>query len=339
MGTREGTTSSKSSKPASSSQELPTIPAYPDWSSPMQAYYGTGITPPFFTSTVASPTPHPYLWGNQHPMIPPYGTPVPYTAIYPHGGVYAHPNMAMTPVSAPTTNTVAEGKGAEGKDGTSSKRHKGTAGYGGKKAGQGVKATSGSGNDGDPQSGDSGSEGSSDANEDNNPQEFGTSTSQDNAAGANVHPSLTGKPVSSAPATNLNIGMDVWNSSSAHGAAKIRPTVSPALVPSAMMPDQWIQDEREIKRQRRKQSNRESARRSRLRKQAECEELQAKVESLTTENSTLKGELQRLTQECETLASENNSIKEELARVHLPEPVPDLEKENSGTGQAPENEK
>lgn len=29
----------------------------------------------------------------------------------------------------------------------------------------------------------------------------------------------------------------------------------------------WIQDERELKRQRRKQSNRESARRSRLRKQ------------------------------------------------------------------------
>lgn len=30
----------------------------------------------------------------QHPLIPPYGTPVPYPAIYPPGGVYAHPNMA-----------------------------------------------------------------------------------------------------------------------------------------------------------------------------------------------------------------------------------------------------
>ena len=30
----------------------------------------------------------------QHPLMPPYGTPVPYPAIYPHGGVYAHPNMA-----------------------------------------------------------------------------------------------------------------------------------------------------------------------------------------------------------------------------------------------------
>ena len=30
----------------------------------------------------------------QHPLIPPYGTPVPYSALYPPGGVYAHPNLA-----------------------------------------------------------------------------------------------------------------------------------------------------------------------------------------------------------------------------------------------------
>lgn len=27
--------------------------------------------------------------------MPPYGTPVPYPAIYPPGGVYAHPNMTV----------------------------------------------------------------------------------------------------------------------------------------------------------------------------------------------------------------------------------------------------
>lgn len=31
----------------------------------------------------------------QHPLMPPYGTPVPYPALYPPGGVYAHPNMTM----------------------------------------------------------------------------------------------------------------------------------------------------------------------------------------------------------------------------------------------------
>ncbi len=48
------------------------------------------------------------------------------------------------------------------------------------------------------------------------------------------------------------------------------------------------QDERELKRQRRKQSNRESARRSRLRKQAECEGLGQKVLDLEAENVKLK---------------------------------------------------
>ena len=48
------------------------------------------------------------------------------------------------------------------------------------------------------------------------------------------------------------------------------------------------QDEREVKKLRRKQSNRESARRSRLRKQAECEALSGKVLELQHENQQVK---------------------------------------------------
>lgn len=55
------------------------------------------------------------------------------------------------------------------------------------------------------------------------------------------------------------------------------------------------QDDREVKRLRRKQSNRESARRSRLRKQAECESLSGKVEELMNDNARLK-EANRLLQ-------------------------------------------
>ena len=32
---------------------------------PVQAYYSNGATPPFFTSPVAAPAPHPYMWGGQ----------------------------------------------------------------------------------------------------------------------------------------------------------------------------------------------------------------------------------------------------------------------------------
>ncbi|KAI3451730.1 hypothetical protein Pfo_008395 [Paulownia fortunei] len=344
MGAGEEGTPTKSSKPASSAQEAPstpTTPVYPDWSSSMQAFYGAGATPPFFASTVASPTPHPFLWGGQHPLMPPYGTPVPYPALYPPGGIYAHPNMVTTPGNIPGTAEL-DGKATEGKDRASSKKTKGTSGNHGLIGGKtrdGGKAASGSGNDVGTQSAESGSEGSSDTSDDNN-QEFSATkkgsfdqmladgaNAQNNTIPANFQTSVPGNPVVSVPATNLNIGMDLWNASPA-GSGAMRPNapgVSPTVVPAGMMNDQWIQDERELKRQKRKQSNRESARRSRLRKQAECEELQHRVETLSNENHTLRDELQRLSKECEKLTSENNSIKEELTRLCGPDAVSKLE--------------
>ncbi|KAL4432549.1 hypothetical protein ABPG77_000486 [Micractinium sp. CCAP 211/92] len=62
-----------------------------------------------------------------------------------------------------------------------------------------------------------------------------------------------------------------------------------------------ITDERELKRLRRKQSNRESARRSRLRKQAECEQLAQKVKELASENARLKEEKMQLVAQIEIL--------------------------------------
>lgn len=73
----------------------------------------------------------------------------------------------------------------------------------------------------------------------------------------------------------------------------------------------WM-DERELKRQRRKQSNRESARRSRLRKQAECEELGGRVDALSTENVTLRAELERLKETCAALTTDNGLLAEKL---------------------------
>lgn len=58
--------------------------------------------------------------------------------------------------------------------------------------------------------------------------------SQINISGANAqnNPSVPGKPVASMPATNLNIGMDLWNASS---GTKMRPNAS------AVPPDNWVQ--------------------------------------------------------------------------------------------------
>ncbi|CAN7061926.1 unnamed protein product [Brassica rapa subsp. trilocularis] len=75
----------------------------------------------------------------------------------------------------------------------------------------------------------------------------------------------------------------------------------------------WLQVTIEnVKRQRRKQSNRESARRSRLRKQAECDELAQRAEVLNEENASLREEINKLRSQCEELTSENTSLKDQL---------------------------
>ncbi|MFS7954815.1 putative transcription factor bZIP family [Helianthus anomalus] len=93
MGAGEGSSTAKPSKPTLSQETHP--PSYADWSASMQAYYGGGAPPPFFPSIVASPPPHPYMWGGQHPMMPPYGAPVPYPTLYSPPEVYAHPGTPM----------------------------------------------------------------------------------------------------------------------------------------------------------------------------------------------------------------------------------------------------
>ena len=72
------------------------------------------------------------------------------------------------------------------------------------------------------------------------------------------------------------------------------------------------EDERELKKQRRKQSNRESARRSRLRKQAECEELSVRVHKLSQENGNLQSELSSMKRKCDQLVEENKALSEQL---------------------------
>lgn len=380
MGTGEMGTPSKTTKTSTPQEQPPsTAPmSYPEWAAAFQAYYSTGTTPlpppGYFPSAVGSgPQPHPYMWGAQ-PLMPPYGTPPPYAAMYPHGQIFTHPSMPpgthpYSPYGLPSGNASegqaaatsagndGEGKSTSGKTRSPMKRSKGSLGSLGMLTGKGSnpgKGNSRSMNGVFSQSADSGSEGSTEGSEGNSENgsegvrkgSFDQATSEAPVANSTLyggaqdanhtmgnHPvaavpiSIAGKQVVGAgPLTNLNIGMDYWSGGTPSVLANSRAkrgsgAVTTAMIPSTNMigsvrdgvpPELWLQDERELKRQRRKQSNRESARRSRLRKQAECEDLQTKVEALSAENASLRSELNHLTEQCNKLSADNSSLRGQL---------------------------
>ncbi|CAN6290081.1 unnamed protein product [Urochloa humidicola] len=123
-------------------------------------------------------------------------------------------------------------------------------------------------------------------------------------------------PPMGGPATTLNMGVDYWGAPTSvpmHGKVIAAPTSAPSSNSrEIVLSDPAIQDERELKKQKRKQSNRESARRSRLRKQAEWEEVANRADLLKQENSSLKEELKQLQEKCDSLTSENTSLHEKL---------------------------
>lgn len=76
-------------------------------------------------------------------------------------------------------------------------------------------------------------------------------------------------------------------------------------------------DGEELKKLKRKESNRESARRSRLRKQTENENLSGRVRALTRENMTLKENYETLRGVVDSLRAQNINLREELADIHI----------------------
>ncbi|XP_012573814.1 bZIP transcription factor 16-like [Cicer arietinum] len=362
--------------PAATSQEQTstttgTAAVNPDWAN-YQAY--SHIPPPGFMAS--SPQAHPYMWGVQH-IMPPYGTPPhPYVAMYPHGGIYAHPSMPpgsypFSPFAMPSPNGMvdasgntpgsseADGKPHEVKEKLPIKRSKGSLGsmnmvpVPGKNNELG-KTPGVSANGIHSKSGESASEGTSEGSDENshNDSQLKSGERQDSYEdepsqnGSSVHAPQNGVlntphtvvnqtmsvvPMSAAgpltavpgPTTNLNIGMDYWGTPTSSTMPAMHGKVPSAAVAGGMVnagsrdvhSQLWLQDERELKRQRRKQSNRESARRSRLRKQAECDELAQRAEVLNEENASLRAELNRIKSEYEKILSENAALKERLGEI------------------------
>ncbi|XP_024359043.1 bZIP transcription factor 1-D [Physcomitrium patens] len=311
---------------------------YNEWLAAFQAYYQAGAQPP------AGGFPHPYMWGGQPMMPPPYGGPHPsYGAMYPPGGMYGHPMYGQYGTPTPDgmagaeqgADGKAEAKGSDGGKAAPLKRSKGSksslqllkvSDSGGK--GNGVSQSVSNGEEGE-HDGETGSDegGSTDASREENAQNLlgGKRSFEQLAMEAVGAPAYMGTPGGAAgvpggavgtpgPGGSLDMSLDYWTAGSvpqAKGAMRASGSPSTSAPPAEM----WLTDEREVKRQRRKQSNRESARRSRLRKQAECEELGMRVDSLTVENVSLRTELSRMTEECKRLQAENSSLMHKVRGI------------------------
>ncbi|KAI8572687.1 hypothetical protein RHMOL_Rhmol01G0219200 [Rhododendron molle] len=300
MGNSEETKPSKLEKTSSPPPDQANIHVYPDWAA-MQAYYGPRVAaPPYFNSPVApGHAPHPYMWGPTQPMMPPYGPP--YAAFYAHGGVYAHPGVPLAAMPNMETPTKSAGNADQGLL-KKLKRFDGLA----MSIGNGNSTDSAGGGANNSHSQSEETEGSSDRSNRNmaRARENGRKRSSEETTigGEDRKAETQDSPVAAVKVSGVPdkvVGVNV-------GA-----TMALEL-PNANATEAWLQNERELKRERRKQSNRESARRSRLRRQAETEELAIRVESLTAENMTLKSEINRLTENSAKLKLENTTLLEKL---------------------------
>ncbi|KAF5744404.1 common plant regulatory factor 1-like isoform X2 [Tripterygium wilfordii] len=337
MGNNEEVKSSKFDKSSSTAPSDQTnIHVYPDWAA-MQAYYRPGVAlPPYYNSTLAAGhAPHPYMWGPPQPMMPTYGGP--YAAIYSPGGVYAHPAVPLaTAPSSVETPSKSLGKADHGL----MKKLKGFDGLAmsiGNENAENAEASSEC-----TRSLSAEAEGSFVANSDRSDQirrrrsrkgkpvsgakgKTETQTSPETPAyDGEMHAAsdkvlgdtIPGKSVGP-PCSGITTTLEIRN------PANTNAETSPANVPQfgVLSPSEtWPRNERELKRERRKQSNRESARRSRLRKQAEADELGHKVELLTAENRALKSEVDQLMGKSEKLRTKNAMLLVKLKNAHLGKP-------------------
>ncbi|KAJ1284603.1 hypothetical protein BS78_03G217700 [Paspalum vaginatum] len=267
-----------------------------DWST-VQAYYGPGVLPPpFFNPGIAcGHAPPAYVWGSQNMPLAAFGKP--YTAIYPHAGGFLHPFMPLmvNPLSAEPAKSVSS------KDDSLNKKLKEI---------DGSARSTGSGHS-EKTSVDCILEGSSDGNNEKVSQTpkkrslDDRKTSGAETCGALAPDDKPGEPGRLSTLSNVRIP-DTTVKSCLSTGSDFRVSGAPST--------EWpAKDDKGSKRERRKQSNRESARRSRLRKQAETEELARKVELLTAENMSLRSEINKLTESSQKLRMENSAMMEELA--------------------------
>ncbi|KAH9605913.1 hypothetical protein KSS87_010238 [Heliosperma pusillum] len=312
----------------------------PEWSG-FQAY--SPIPPHGFLAS--SPQAHPYMWGVQH-MMPPYGTPPhPYVAMYPHGGLYAHPSLPpgsypYAPFALPSPNGMAEASGntpgsadtdskqPEGKGKLPVKRMRGSLGslnmITGKTNEEG-KTTGTSANGACSKSAESGSDGSSegsDANSQNDSSMKSEARPEVTEADASQNGNSTHmNGVVNAPHPMLNHAMTVMP---INGPGAMTPVSGPATnlnigmeywgAPATSIPPMQGQVTAAVAAGVVSAGSRDNLQ-SQLWLQAECDELAQRADVLKDENANLRSELDRIRSEYEQLMTENTALKERLGET------------------------
>ncbi|KAJ9704837.1 hypothetical protein PVL29_003067 [Vitis rotundifolia] len=139
----------------------------------------------------------------------------------------------------------------------------------------------------------------------------------------NAYPSISGEFSPTRKRTSVQMIEDGVNNSGT--AQKVSPNASNVTLsvasatmvrPQEVKQENFIQHEDELRKERKKQANRESAKRSRLRKQEECNKLQAVARTLKSDISILCDKLVRLSEKCMEFERENKSITEELIQTY-----------------------
>ncbi|XP_020599310.1 common plant regulatory factor 1-like isoform X2 [Phalaenopsis equestris] len=315
LGANKTVTSCQSEKSSLIVQEQLSVHPYLDWAS-MQAYFGPGvpIPAPYFSAAVApGHSPHPCMW-NPQPMLAPFGGPL--TAIYPRGA-YPHPSVIHI-TSAMNPEVPAILKTDKEKDFV--KNNKVLDKLATCIGNSNVKGA-GCNENRSTESGDKEAECST----------YGSGVSSGSGGSERKrNKSSEAIPNSASDAPTISLGLITSPATITRNS--LNTTLSADLIPGADLRSSYvsklktgdekilsttIMEDRELKQERRKQSNRESARRSRLRRQAETEELAIKVGTLIAENSTLRSEISRLTKSSDKLKLENSALMEKLRMVQL----------------------
>ncbi|KAI8546248.1 hypothetical protein RHMOL_Rhmol07G0102200 [Rhododendron molle] len=263
MGSSEGIDTPKPEKASPSKQEQSNIHLYPNWS-----YYApeVPIPPSYLNSAVmAGHASHHDAWAQPQPVMTPYG--VPYSTIYSPGVFYAHPAVPLTaPVSMQLFFSQSMDEGITKMldrldrvdmqivEGTHEVDGEGSI-YGASQSAEGDASSNRSDSHTIQSQGESTSMGKQNADRDVEVNTQANSTAEGDANMASID--LTGITV--APEKPVD---------TSNGKSETGITRSASFAVAGLPLKASLQEQKQLKREKRKQANRESACRSRLKKQA-----------------------------------------------------------------------